>query len=429
MTSLLNSTTAITDLKEAQGQQNKIVVFKNHEKKYQKILPIQQLTTYKAGQVLEFSFKGQGVDYINFNGSTLMIQVTMSTVNQELPFGTEGFIQRFQFRSGTYDFQDIFGYGRWLYSEIRGAMKWGYTDELSKNYSTQAGHPVGGICWLRIPIVTCLDSAGYFPIYNLAEDLRIRLTLAPDLECCSCLSDHAGVRVGSYTINNAYFLVDGLTGISGSNLDDLPYKFHSINVIGFRDSIPNYDAWGINTLHKISYDIKKTSLKSCYCCIRVNPTWVTPANQTNVQNLDTFNQTLGGGATGNIDSYTYTLGGIQFPFQNGVENDHQAYIQYEKHFHRQDSSPLTTAFQNTYANFVLLPANPGTTSDYAMYGDFDRLDQVSEIISGIDSERFPIQLSWTSLSNGLVAFTCIQECWFTYDIVVTLVGGEIKIED
>jgi hypothetical protein len=397
--SLNENTTAINDLKLAQNRTNEVTIFKNHEKKWQHITPYNSKGVYHAGDLLEFNLKGQGIDYINMNGSSLLVNIEFATGGAQLPFGTVGLINRFQFRSGAFDFQDIINYNRFVFYTLMGSSKVGFTDSLTKtslDSNTVGNLTNGNVSWLKIPLITALDAGGYVPVYNLAEDLRLRITL----EDTGVVSSGGGI----YEISDAYLFVDGLTATSGANLDDSPYKFHTTNVIGFKDALSN------SAVIKISYDVKKTSLKGFLgqVCFGNNDTAYKIRNS--YINL--------------CSQYKFTMGGINYPFQNYISVPVEAYIEFEKYFHRQDSSIVNTAFSVNYTNYS--DTNETHVDIGLLTGCFDKIDQSMDIVSGLDTERFPITVEITN--NLGTVFTTLFG-WFTFDVIITIIGGEIKIED
>ena len=229
------TTTTVLDLKGSQQTQNTITVFKNHEKKWLKITPTLQKTSYKAGDLVRFAFKGQGGDYINFNGSSLWVHMKASVDASLVPAGLLGLISRFQFRSGVFDFEDIHHYDRYMTSMAYGNVKKN-TQILDIKWKTSAPDTLSdNFQWLRVPLITCLDAGGYIPVYNLAEELEMRLTLNDPYKFIR-KAEEDGANI-TYEIDDLYFMVDGITATSGGTLNETPFKFHSHTCLGFQDQM------------------------------------------------------------------------------------------------------------------------------------------------------------------------------------------------
>jgi hypothetical protein len=412
--------TQVINIKQAQQERHDITILKNHEKKWLKIRPSQQPQSYGDNSVLEFNLKGQGVDYVNLNGSSMYIALSLTGVGANVPatafmsFGACGLFKRFQLRSGVFDVEDINQWGKFMYWQIMHPSKDGFHDIKARMFQVDnVGMAIttdGAVVVLKVPFATCLDNGGYFPVYNLAEELRLRWTLDNGN---NNFANIAGDCTYTFTISDAYMMVDGLTATSGAILNDVPYKFKTFTTLGFKNSVVNGNAARID---KFSYDVKKTSLKKFF---------------------GGYNQNLGIGVgfianyyrsllMEDVNSYTFSMGGINYPFQNGVENKFLGFQQWMKYFHRQDCSLITENFWVDFEHFASYNENNYSQSG-AVTASFDRLDQMSSVISGIDSERYPVQLN---INRGAIGAQSLSfYAYFTFDIIISIIGGEIKKED
>jgi hypothetical protein len=415
--------TQVLNLKQAQQERHDITILKNHEKKWLRVRPSQQPQSYGDNSVIEFNLKGQGVDYVNLNGSVLVVTMQWDGAGTTVPaktfftYGTMGMFKRFQLRSGVFDVEDINQWGKFMYYQTIFPAKKGFVDFLSriavkdppefalvKNQSNT----------FQVPFATCLDNGGYFPVYNLAEELKLRFTLDNGNNALSVLGDDCTY---TFRIDDAYLLVDGLTATSGSVLNDVPYKFKSFTTLGFVNSVVGVADVRID---KFSYDVKKTSLKKFFGGYNIN---IVPNDKTS--SPDVYRSLF----IENVNKYFFSMGGINYPFQDGVVANVQQWTQFQKYFHRQDVSLILEHWQTGFKEFT--STKPGEYPESgAITASFDRLDQMSSVISGIDSERYPVQLivDRKAVVDGIDTPASFY-AWFTFDIIITLIGGEIKKED
>jgi hypothetical protein len=263
-----------------------------------------------------------------------------------------------------------------------------------------------------MPLITPFDNIGYFPVYNMAEKLRFRFTLNSAALCVHCITD---ARAPSFAINDVVWLLDGMVVRSGGSLtqDQFRWPFHNIW------SSVTQRAIGQNKF-KVSFDVKKTSLKNYLGWFSQDLVPFRALEQWGNGNCAYSLQTT---------SFWFSMGGYYYPLRQPLVQEYELYLQFLKYFHRFDS---TTMGSDIYVDYTtgyegVLAANCGTYHFYCCV--FDKLDQVSSIISGIDSERYDTMLEITCAPdvNHDLAFSLYS--FFHYDCVITLIGGELKVED
>jgi hypothetical protein len=428
----------ILDLKQAQQTQNSIITFKNHLKQKYVIHPLNSGSQFISGNILEFSLKGHGLDYINLGNSYLTCQLTLTTPSTNLfdarirmPLGTAGLINRVQVRIGSYDIQDIQYYGQWFYWSQMNKM---YQRANNLIIGIHADHnkqsyPSNTEASVILPVWTCLDNGGYLPIYNLAEDLRIRIYLATPQEALAeyNLPLNADVNdinyiLPSFLIEDPVFIVDGLIATQGSILTNEPYVFASENWLGFKD-IFTQPQNNLPITHKISFDIKKTSVKKNLCVYLKCPP------------LNIYLQTYEfGGFNQWIESYYYSMGGQNFPYSDPVDEAIKKYVEFLKYNGRDNNTVEPNYLWNTSNYNGVSNQNHRTFSNACICGNFDRLPYQPSIISGLDTERYPIQEILVIaqqqdpdhppfyLPMGVYNYFC-------YNTIIKFVGGEIKTLD
>lgn len=486
----------VFDLKIAQLNQETITSFKDHKRETPVIHPRNEKDTYIAGDVITFDLKGQGVDYINLNNCVLYFPIQCPNYGvyadrkwNHLLYGAVGSISRLQITSGSVDIMDFnSNYGKFVYLEILGNVdsenykSWlcgfdntytsgsiNYNDNFDAlNYYRPSDLPVDVnedpvIRTFRVPLITILDAGGYIPVYNLAEQLQIKLTLEKAKEVCWGGTTDNELK---YEIKGPYMVLDGLTVLGGGKMNAQPYRFHSINAIAYKNQITKEN-------ENISYDIKKTSLKKhlgFFYNDETDYTWDYRIRRCFFGgNTPTNTQPDGTVSSDLCDTFVFNLGGVNFPYEQPVQGFDQ-YIQVLKYFHKYD---LTNGLDDLWmydlysgwdwAKNIREPVQrlgTGETTycqipfvNSVLCANFDRLEQTSEIISGIDSERFDIQLRLTGLRRtgggalkGRIRYTepytttsvtidknltgdLFYCCAFWYDCIVTFAGGQVNIKD
>ncbi len=482
----------VFDLKIAQLNQETITSFKDHKKESPKVHPRNEKDTYTSGDVITFDLKGQGVDYINMNNSALYLEIKPNNTTQgaddqdlNLLYGTCGLIARLQITNGSVDLMDInSNYGKFVYLEVLGNAGsenyksknvgidglWSsgltnFQDDIDLQLECPSSIDANVYHNFRVPLITILDAGGYLPVYNLAEQLQIKITLEQGRQC---VWGGTTLSANNYLITRPFMVLDGLTVLGGGKMNNTPYRFHAINAISYKNQISNES-------ESLSYDIKKTSLKKTMGFFYNEETDFT-------MDYRVRRCFLGGSTVGNhrgnvngalvaplCTNFVFNLGGKNFPYEQPLDEQSQ-YIQVEKYFHKYD---LTNGLDDDWMmgffsgwgvgkcihepyRRAVVPAVDSLMTNIPFVNtilccSFDRLDQTSEIISGIDSERFDIQLRFTGLSRiadqGIFAWfnpwgqgapvvtefefegSIYYNAIYWYDCIVTFSGGQINIKD
>jgi len=419
-------TQGIFDLKSVQQGAQNVTVFKNHLRQYVKIRPKNQKPYWTYGDTLEIPLLGQGLDYINFAGSSLVVELHCASGSEypidtiKVLFGMAGLIRRYQLRAGAADIEDINHYGRFVWLQMMGH------GASTINENEALIEPNCDLGWdgndadinthrFKIPIITLFQPAGYVPIYNIAEDLILRLELAAPNDWF--IESGGEAQLADYHIADAYFLADGMTATSGGQLSDQPFRFHSHTSFGRVENVSTGD----NILERYVYDLKKTSMKKWLGMFsRAKPTDQTATHAEaaeSVCNTADF-------------AYGFFLGGQPFPFKDTIKTPLDAYYQYKKYFHRQDAIGNADQGVILYRENFFKLVDQGPDNPFQRFypcAVFDKLDQDGKVISGIDTERYDIELQIEANTTGTNVERLFS--YFTWDVIVTIIGGEIKLED
>jgi len=425
-------TKGIYDLKSVQQNAQNVTVFKNHVRQYIKIRPKNQRDEWTAGSTIEIPLLGQGLDYINFSGSSLVVSFNIVVAGNfagpiTFPFGSVGMIQRYQLRAGASDIEDIDNYGRFVWLQMMGHGSNDISEgDAMLNTNGSLVLPIASEAkqrMLKIPLMTLFHKAGYVPIYNIAEDLVLRLELANVLDYVK--SGNANAEPNGATVDilvtDMYFLADGMSATSGGQLSDQPFRFHTQTHYG-RVHLMDHADQNVIFLKRFIHDLKKTSMKKWIGMFALDP----PDSWDGAQGR-LARELLTSPCRINDFSFIFYLGGQPFPFKSEIDQPIDMYYQYLKYFNKQDAIGGSSEGVVQYTtNWGPVDADTGLQRFYPA-ATFDKLDQTGTIISGIDTERYNIELQM----NGRHATEVVQRFfnWFTWDVIVTIVGGEIKIED
>jgi len=421
-------TQGIYDLKAVQQNAQNVTVFKNHLRQYVKIRPKNQRPFWAYGNTIEIPLLGQGLDYINFAGSSLVVEMELVNLNDAQPypdnvemlFGMCGLIRRYQLRAGAADIEDIDHYGRFMWLQMMGhaAITINETESLVNPFSNDTWNRTANQNHrtFKVPLITMFEKAGYVPIYNIAEDLVLRLGLANPNDWLRGSGNTGGVpNTASYRIRDAYFLADGMSATSGGQLSDQPFRFHTHTSFGRVETVPEGDS----ILERYVYDLKKTSMKK----------WIGMfAREKQVDQQNTIEDGMESRANTDDFQYGFFLGGQPFPFKETIKTPLDAFYQYKKYFNRQDAIGNADAGVVHYRNNFLIDATE--LHDFQRFypcAVFDKLDQTGKVISGIDTERYDIELQIEANTDQLEVARLFS--YFTWDVIVTIIGGEIKLED
>ena len=430
-------TLGIFNLKKAQQSQKVGIVFKNHQKRWAKITPENKKELYNPGDVMKFRMKGQGVDYINFDSSFLMMQVYVDAVTTHFLNGSYDMIYRQQTRSGAFNLEDVIEANRFLTFEFTGSVhgyheNHGFLDHFSQTSIGAASIdlPITKLTaiWVKVPFRTILDAGDYIPIYQLAETLDLIFTLNSTAKTLYSIAN-------DYHVVDAYILADGLVATNNSVLDNSPYKFPSVAILNFVDQIGNlinYNEANTKGLRKtVTHDIKKTSLKK----------WVggffsdTPVVFENLSHPREYPLSL------DVEAIEFSMGGILYPYINGLDSKQLLWTEVQRYFHLLENTISTIA--NRYLQYNTTWFRESTADNIGFYNNhfpaffcacFDRLNQRNDIVSGLDTERNDVNITFKGLKgcidgNGNILPIMYLISFYIYNIMVTILGGEIKIED
>jgi len=444
-------TLGIFNLKKAQQSQKQGIVFKSHQKRWAKISPENKKATYGANDEMKFKMKGQGVDYINFESSFLLVKIWATTYHHGADLGqcfingAHDLIYRQQTRSGAFNLEDVIEVNRFLTMEFMGSV---HTNDAGhyKDYFAKIDigvedqllpHTAETAVWVKVPFRTILDAGDYIPVYQLAESLDLIFTLNTNGKTLLHKNFDGGLAntfTSVYQITDAYILADGLVATNNSILDNTPYKFPSVAVINFVDQLPPMNAYeataGAGLQRTFTHDVKKTSLKKYlagFFCDSYDTV------QALAQNPKKYPQSL------NASTIEFSMGGILYPYINGLDNKQLMWTEVERYFHLLENTISTVASKWLNYEHHWFDASHIVGGSYSEHFNtiyaavFDRLNQRNDVVSGIDTERYDVNITFKGLrgvlKNGVHLPIIYLVSFYLYNIMITIIGGEIKVED
>lgn len=435
-------TMGIFNLKKAQQTQKVGIVFKNHQKRWARISPENKKESYGPGDQMKFKMKGQGVDYINFESTFLMMKVKVKADTDFFLNGSHDLIYRQQTRSGAFNLEDVIEANRFLTMEFMGSVHGKTTDGYQDNFAQigiGSATPVGLTTtakWIKVPFRTILDAGDYIPVFQLAESLDLVFTLNTTIKTLVSAAN-------DYEITDVYMLADGLVAANNSVLDNTPYKFPSVAILNFVDQLPDMKSYlsDTATLQKtFTHDIKKTSLKKWLAGFFSDTKNTIIADGWDTNNLDTRKYPL------SMDSSAieFSMGGILYPYINGLDSKQLMWTEVQRYYHLLENTIPTVAtrwlqYEKTWFQDSTKNGDDTYLRHYsAIYtACFDRLNQRNDVVSGIDTERYDVNVTFKGLKGevadnaGTLRYLPIMYLvsFYIYNIMITIIGGEIKIED
>lgn len=404
-----------------------------------------------------------------------------------MPRGSFGLIDRLTIKNGAFTIQDVEHYGDYLWAQwvlhaghTSDPSAWLWTDEDiypdfsgtnpaapttgswakydtktrddSKMFPTETNKDTEKGIWVRVPLISVLDKTAYIPMYNLGEKLQFQFKFAPDNEAVVAMifggagASRADLLTLKYSITDTYLEAVGLQALEGGVLTGAPFIFTSFNVMGF-SAHPN-----AQQVVKVNHDLKKTSVKKALTIIRPKTLKIVGADngstllstelklhRSSAWKPSTINAkpTSTGGDLPPVQKFHGMMGGTIYPYPRPLETYHEFYNQLLRYGEQHsvfkspsDPTKWVIKFSENYLNNIHTcdSDNENRRSAFRYFPMiFDRLDQSSTIISGQDSERYTLQQVWEA-SSSLDADTVFLT-FYDYNVVVTISGGEIVLND
>jgi len=448
---------AIFNLKSAQAPSQRVVVLKNHERKVVNIYPDSRKSEYLPGDIIEFSLKGQGLDYINLGDSTLWVKAAATDPTHpdrtRLLHGLFDIFQRQEIKYGSNTISDNVACNKYLYLNYKGSVNYGgtlgagWTSNMSLTKlgpDSYAGYPFEPERWHQVPFRTILDDAGYLPISNLAQNLTLRWTIAPPIEVIGPENYEENKEIpqnASYKILDIFLELVGEVVLSGGELNAEPIKYHTLDYISFQNQISSAQA--LTTVYpyqggadfSFSYPIHRSSLKSMIGAFFDNagiPIEGTDS-EAGVPTLGSRKNPQNQGCYRIIPS----IAGEYYPYRNGLREDAFIFREVQRYFRKVDNTlgnseiSLINFNNQNWSSVITEDNNIFTFRPFFFCVNFDKIDQNSQITSGINTINTNVDCTWEGLcflneNNGDAAPRDLV-VFFNYDIVVQIVEGEIII--
>lgn len=448
---------ALTDLKQSQVKD--IIVLKNNKKNKLFVTPINDKDIYRQNDTMTFSIKPEGYHFIDFNtlclswdygcfcdGTTFVNQNFTSENHWMVPmFGAWSCIKRVELIVGSKVKEDIDHYNILTTFKIIGNLKLGYFEKLNGCSLTvkerafecyTKGDTAVKFFRYQIPLYGLLEAGGWLPIYNLAEDLRIRITFEKNTRCLmfgdqDWEDGNISLTVKpSYHIKNARLSFNCINVTVGGKLDPIPYTFASKTT----DVTQFFWKSGVTTFS--SYlQYRKLSVQKL-AIIQITDEMWTRDYPTNKATADLFRQEIlatytdggiSGGLLGVTGSYLLKLGGVNYPYQDKVVHKIDMYNNYLEYFNDFDSN---TNLSNRTVSYEPFLAGGNSRQwdvgfNFAVCISLQQLPFNNKVLSGINLELTPLHiiLQGNHTVNTNVFIFCTQ------DVIVSFSAGTLNIEN
>lgn len=447
----------VFDLKGMQQSLHDLTVLKDHRKETLRIRPVNQKVEYSPGDIMTFNLKGQGLEYINLNGSLLFFRI-MGTDNAGafaaaslILNGAFSVIDRQEVRIGEENIEDYYKSNGYMQLSTKGGIKVGndggiWYDQFSGTIVATDAHiancqpTTAGGRWFNVPFRTCLDAGGYLPIYNLAESLEIRFTFAPAIDVIY----NAGAQDASYRITDAYLLADGVNTTSGAILNQKPFRFKTHFIECYRDQVTGPAVIGDRKTITVSHPIHRTSVNSWMGAFfdRTGTaiSAAAPAHSTGTANVGARLNP----ESQNLQSIEFSMNGKLMPYNFALDSKELLFTQLIKYMRMQDNT-LNDRWQ-TYLKFnddlwwnLDATAVGGLLNSFpkAFFAvDFEVMDQTSDIVSGMSTIDQNIEIRMTGLnfcngSNNNAAGLAVPRelcSYYTTTGYIQFIDGAVTVE-
>jgi len=415
---------AIFNLKQSVQAGLSKTVFKNHRRQKLYIRPINEKAYYVENDIVKFDLKGHGVDYINLQNSFIMCEITgikdsnyNSPTKQTiyLPYGTVGLLRRFRLLFGSVSLQDLENCGLLWWMLMYGSSVQ-ENQNLGTGFTTTCDFKIDGTknnpATMKIPFMTILDICKEIPIFQVADRVTMEFTLNSANNCICC--EKEDTQGAKFMITKMRLVVDGRVATSGGILEGSEFTFHSWDWRGYQNFL-NQEQKSFS----ISYDLKKSSVK------RFISKWVFP-QATDFPAGTSFIKS----EPNQLKYWYFSMGGKYLPYDFPMDNTMIMYQQLLSFFHLNFNMGFLTNQTIQYCT------NTDSSTGHALHNFlknffwfccvFDRLPQNNQVMSGISTERFDIQLH---VDLAIQLLTPLLVSFFEYDIIVHFRGGLIEIED
>ena len=422
----------INNIKEIQSQLFNIVSLINHKRNWTVNYPKYYKPFYQAGDELTFDLKPSLVDYINFDLAYITCDVNVDNiVIRHFMYGTVGLIGRCYFLINIYPIWDIQQYGRNKWMELQGVV-----DKNKQNWETMyssTSHPnqrtaiaQGESVRIKIPIMTPFDNV-YFPVVNISEQLTLKIELAQDIDCIT-YNDEDATETFPYQLSNVQLWMDGLTALSGADLDNKEFVYHI--------TIPKYflNRCEVGESYwQFMYEMKNASLKKMI------------SGLFRIADLPKHHLEFYSAHHEDVVKYQVSISGTVYPFAQGLSGDLDLWFEFERWFGRYDNfyDPKTYEINynegfNTHSlDAYWYYASPNviwvrSDSDdwllcFFLCMTFDTLGQTSSIMSGVNNETYTLIQLLQILTPLEHAYLLMN--WIYKDAVLQVLNGTVIVND
>lgn len=439
---------ALTDLKQSQIKD--IIVLKNNKKNKIYVTPINDKEIYKQNDTMTFSIKPEGYHFLDFNTLCLTWdygcyangtmfdtgELTDDSYYTAPQWGSWSCIKRIELIIGSKVKEDLDLYNVYTTYKILGIIKKGYSEII--NGTVDSWHRAS-VCFTKgtspthffrfqIPLYGCLEAGGWLPIYNLALDLRIRITFEKNARCLMfgpklfTGDDHVTTNP-AYHIKNARLSFNCINVTVGGKLDPIPYTFssktHSLTQFFWKDGVSLFAKY---------LQLRHLSVQKMVILQITDSLWSRTFPTDLVQMNEWRTEMLGQWERGGISQYLLKLGGVNYPFQDPVNLYVDMYNNYLEYFNAFDSNTMLTNRLINYDRFFKEPTS-GTDitvgSKFSVCVSLQQLPFNNKILSGINLELTPVHILLNA--NHIVSTNVFV--FATQDIIVSFSAGTINIEN
>lgn len=440
----------IVDLKRAQKEA--IYVLKNNVRNRFYVEPINNKGPYfNPNDVITFSLKPHGYDFIDFNSMCLSFEIqvwadgtgiTAGPYNNATQFftfmmGAWSVIRRIELLVGSRTIEDIDNYHVLTTHHVLHNVDEGYTntwngwtpdfERANRCFHKGTAPTEAKWCRFKIPIHLCLERGTYLPIYNLAEDLQIRISLENQRRCLRSgfiTVSPAPTTQPMYAIRGLRISLEAINAMAGASLTPDVYPFTSSTVTHY--TYP----WAItSSLFSRPIDARYMSTKKIMALQMYENEW-NKGDFTAANSQYWRSETFSSWFRDNIDTYVVRIGGVNFPAQDRVQLPIDMFNNTQIFYHNyDDNTSLKKDWINRdtfWLNPLLVTTDPANFTKFSVCAVLENLPLAENIISGINTEKSNVMLEM----SGTVAkaYNTVVLVWVWRDMIISFEEGTINVE-
>lgn len=275
---------------------------------------------------------------------------------------------------------------------------------------------------VQIPVFTCLEQGGWFPIYNMWNTISTQYTLTDFNNVFYFRNDdHQQIATPSYELYQPFMELETLTVKNDLALDMAPYTFKSVTwdiipqqITFFSDKIKQWERTLEERYRNISglltWMEDESSNKSCIMDKIVNFVAENKTKKYNSPPLTT-------------DPYCLIrIAGKNWPNENARDNLLLMYMSWCEFFNKYDDNGM---IDSDFIDFDQWLEMGGFAADLSV------LTQTPNIMSGVNVRRIPMHIAFKVSENSKLKANNTYTCYYAFvrNIILSFFQGTVQKQE